>query len=151
MNNVADFFYGITYMFVLVGLIDLSIILYIIFYKNNPVIETVANVCYHCAAKGLPMVGALHISSNVPFIAPNLVSNGYHIYSPFGRGYGAWSTGQLVQIDYLKTHLGGIFDYKEIIDQNNMVDPSKLKNYSNKHGIDFKTFSNLAATKSKNT
>jgi hypothetical protein len=35
MNNFADLFYGITYIFILAGLIDLSIILYIIFYKNN--------------------------------------------------------------------------------------------------------------------
>ena len=127
MDSVAGLFYGITYIFILVGLIDLGITLYIIFYKNNPVIETVANACYHCVTKGLPMIGALHISSNVPFIAPNPVSNGYHKYSPLGRGYGAWSTGQLVQIDYLKTHLGGEFNYKEIIDSNNMVDPEKLK------------------------
>jgi hypothetical protein len=150
MNSVAHLFYGITYMFVLIGLIDLGITLYIIFYKNHPVIETVANVCYHCVTKGVPMLGALHISSNVPFIAPNPVSNCYHRYSPLGRGYGAWSTGQLVQIDYMKTRLGGEFNYKEIIDQNNMVDPAKLKNYANKHGIDSNYLLNLAATKPKN-
>lgn len=138
-------------MFVLAGLIDLGITLYIIFYKNNPVIETFANVCCHCATKGFPMQGALHISSNVPLIAPNPVSNTYHIYSPLGRGYGAWSTGQLVQIDYLKTHLGGEFNYKDIIDQNNMVNLKKLTNYASSHGIDAKTFFDLAPPKPKNT
>jgi hypothetical protein len=75
MDNFANFFYGITYTFVFVGFVDLGITLYIIFYKNHPVIETVANVCYHCVTKGLPMVGTLHVSSNVSFIAPNPVSN----------------------------------------------------------------------------
>nr|WAJ48211.1 hypothetical protein CCFAOBFC_00044 [Haslea ostrearia] len=88
MNNFANLFYGITYIFVLVGLIDLGITLYIIFYKNHPVVESIANVCYHCATKGIPIFGALHVSSNVPFIAPNSVSNGYHKFSPLGRGYG---------------------------------------------------------------
>lgn len=151
MNNFANFFYGITYIFVIVGFIDLGIILYIIFYKNNPVIETVANVCYHCATKGLPLIGALHVSSNVPFISPNPVSNGYHKYSPLGRGYGVWSTGQLLQIDYLKTNLGKNFNYTEIINTDKMVDPTKLKNYAKNNGIDTKTFLDLATSKPKNT
>jgi hypothetical protein len=89
MNNFSNLFYAITYVFIIVGIIDLGITLYIIFFKNNPVIEMCLNVCYHCATKGLSLAGALHISSNVPFISPNLVSNWYHQNSPLGRGYGA--------------------------------------------------------------
>lgn len=150
MDNFANLFYGITYIFILIGFIDLGIILYIILYKNYPVIETAANVCYHCVTKGVPIFGALHISSNVPFITPNPVSNGYHKYSFLGRGYGAWSTGQLVQIDYIKTHLGGEFNYKDVVDQNSMIDPKKLKTYAINHGIEIKTFLKLASTKPKN-
>lgn len=69
MNNVAGIFHAITYVFIIVGFIDIGITLYIIFYKNIPVIEVAANVCYHCATKALPLVGALHVSSNVPFIS----------------------------------------------------------------------------------
>jgi len=134
MHDLSDLFYGVTYTFVIAGLIDMGISLYIIFYKNNPVIETVANVCYQCV-KGLVPIGALHMSCNVPFIAPNKVSNFYHIYSPLGRGYGVWSSGQLLQIDYIKTQLGGEFDYTKIIDSNNMVNPAKLKQYANGHKI----------------
>ena len=81
MDRFTNFFYGSTYIFMLTGCIDLGITLYIIFYKNNPIIETGMNVCYHCITKGIPLFGALHISSNVPFIRPNIVSNTYQIYS----------------------------------------------------------------------
>jgi len=134
MHDLSDLFYGVTYTFVIAGLIDMGISLYIIFYKNNPVIEVAANVCWQCS-KGLVPLGALHMSCNVPFIAPNKVSNFYHIYSPLGRGYGVWSSGQLLQIDYLKTQLGGEFNYKKIIDSDNMVNPAKLQQYANGHKI----------------
>lgn len=140
MNDFANLFYGISYIFIIVGFIDLGITWYIILYKNHPIIETITNLCYHGATKGLPLMGALHISSNVPFISPNPVSNGYHKYSPLGRGYGAWSSINLVEIDYLKSHLGKKFDYTEVIDTNRMVDPTKLKDYAKNNSIDIKTF-----------
>jgi Cytochrome C and Quinol oxidase polypeptide I len=140
MYAFGNLFYGVTYTFVLIGLIDLGITLYIIFFKNTPVTELAVNVCYHCATKGLPLAGALHISSNVPFIAPNPLSNGYHKYSPLGRGYGVWSTGQLMQIDYIKTHLGSRFDYKQIVDQDLMVDPGKMKKYVKENGLSLQSF-----------
>ena len=37
----------------------------------------------------------------------------------------------------------------KIIDSNNMVDPEKLKIYSNRHGVDYKTLLSLAAIKPK--
>ena len=138
-------------MFILVGIVDLGIILYIIFKKNKPVIETLASVCYHCATKGAPMVGALHMSSNVPFISPNPVTNCYHKFSPLGRGYGAWSTGQLLQVDYLKTQLGSEFNYKDVVDQNEMLSPTKLKSYAKDHGIDVKTLLEIGGNKPKNS
>ena len=151
MNNVAGIFYAITYVFIIVGFIDIGITLYIIFYKNNPVIEVAANVCYHCATKALPLVGALHVSSYVPFISPNPVSNGYHKFSPLGRGYGAYSTEQLLQIDHLKTNLGKNFNYHEIIDTDKMVDPTKLKTYAQKNGVNVQTLLDLAISKPKNS
>ena len=155
MSSVGDIFYAITYIFIIAGFIDLGIILYIIFYKNNPVVEVAANVCYHCVTKGLPLAGALHVSSNVPFISPNPLSNEYHKWSPIGRGYGVWSSGQLLQIDYLKTHLGKNFNYHEIIDADKMVDPTKLKMYAQKktleNDINFKTFTDVATSKPKNS
>lgn len=149
MSNAGDIFYAITYLFIIVGFIDLGITLYIIFFKNNPVIEVAANVCYHCATKGLPLVGALHVSSNVPFISPNPLSNGYHKFSPLGRGYGVWSTGQLLQIDYLRTNLGKSFNYHEIIDADKMVCPTKLKTYAQNNNISVQTLLNLATDKPK--
>jgi len=134
MHDLSNIFYGVTYTFVIAGLIDMGISLYIIFFKNNPVIEVAANVCMQCA-KGLVPLGALHMSCNVPFIAPNKVSNFYQMYSPIGRGYGVWSSGQLLQIDYMKTQLGGEFDYTKVIDSNNMVNPSKLRQYANDNSI----------------
>ena len=135
MKTFQNLFYTITYVFILSGLIDLGITLYIIFYKNNPVIEVAANVCYHCVTKGLSLVGALHVLFNVPFITPNPVSNSYHIYTPLGRGYGAWSSGQLLQIDYIKTNLGSEFNYKEVVDSNNMLHPNKILSYAEKHNL----------------
>jgi len=143
MHDLSNIFYGVTYTFVIAGLIDMGISLYIIFFKNNPVIEIAANVCMQCA-KGLVPLGALHMSCNVPFIAPNKVSNFYHMYSPIGRGYGVWSSGQLLQIDHMKTHLGGEFDYTKVIDSNNMVNPSKLKQYASNNNIDSGVLNSVA-------
>jgi len=85
--------------------------------------------------KGLPLVGTLHVSSNVLFLAPNPVSNSYHIYTSLGRGYEAWSSGQLLHIDYIKTNLGSEFKYKEVVDSNNMLDPKKILSYAEKHNL----------------
>lgn len=71
--------------------------------------------------KSLPIFGALHVISHVPFIEPNILSNTYHRVSPIGRGYGAHSTRQLLQIDCIKTKLGSNFDYRDIIDTKSMV------------------------------
>lgn len=134
MHDLSNIFYGVTYTFVIAGLIDVGISLYIIFFKNNPVVEVAANVCMQCV-KVLVPIGAFHLSCNVPFIAPNKLSNVYHVYSPMGRGYGVWSSGQLLQIDYLKTQLGGQFDYTKVIDSKNMVSPAKLRQYANGYSI----------------
>jgi hypothetical protein len=56
------------------------------------------------------------MSANVPFIAPNSVTNTYHLVSLLG-GYGVWSTGQLLQVDMIKTQIGGKFNYREVIDK----------------------------------
>ena len=37
MYDLSNIFYGVTYTFVIAGLIDMGISLYIIFFKNNPV------------------------------------------------------------------------------------------------------------------
>ena len=132
-----NIFYIITYICIFIAVIDLLIIFYIIFYKNKPVKETAATVIYYSVVKIIPIFGVLHVSSNVPIISPNPVSNFYHKYTFFGRGYGAWSSGQLIQIDYLKTHLGSKFNYKEIIDDDYMIDPQKLKNYFEKNNLNF--------------
>jgi hypothetical protein len=97
------------------------------------------------------MIGALHVSSNVFFIASNPVSNLYHKYTFLGKSYSAWSSGQLLQIDYIKTHLRAKFDSTKIIDQNKRVDPIKFKNYAKNNDFDVKIFMDLAASKPKNT
>ena len=128
-------FYSITYVFILTTLLDLGIIIYIILYKNNPVKEVALNICYHCVTKGIPVCGALHVSSNVPVISPNPVSNTYHLHSPFGRGYGAYSSMNLVQVDILKGHLGSNFDYSQCVDGKSFLDPNKLQAYAKKNNI----------------
>jgi uncharacterized membrane protein len=147
LEAFSTIFYFVTYSFIVVGFMDLAITLYIIFFKNTPVIEVAANVCYNCFSKRIPMLGALHVSSNVPFIAPNPVSNWYHKHTYLGRGYGAWSSGPLLQVDYIKTQLGGEFDYQKVIDQHKMLDPKKIKEYSEQHNISYKNL--LSLTKPK--
>ena len=44
----------------------LGIIIYIILYKNDPVKKAVVSLCYNCVTKGIPMLSALHMCSNVP-------------------------------------------------------------------------------------
>ena len=129
----------LTIVFFLAGCLDFTITLYIIFYKNHPVFDKLTSICYQCVITGLPMYGVWHISSNVLIIPPNSVSNAYHLYTPLGRGYGAWSSEQLLHIDYLKTRMGGSFDYKEIVDDNKMIDPTKLENYTKKHGFNIES------------
>jgi hypothetical protein len=128
-------FYGITYTFVLTTLLDLGITIYIIIYKNNPVKEVAMNVCYHCISKGVPLVGALHISSNVPLISPNPVSNTYHLYSPLGRGYGSHSSMNLFQADVLKGNLGSNFDSSQCVDETRYLEPNKIQAYAKKNNI----------------
>jgi hypothetical protein len=155
MSNLGDIFYSLIYTFIIVGLIDLVITLYVIFYKNNPVIEVARIVCYHCANKKLPMAGALYLFPNVLFIFLNQLSNGYYKLGSLERSYGVWPTGQLLQIDYLKIYLGKNFNYSEIIDVAKRVDFTKLKVYAQKNplknDINFQIFTDLAASKSRNS
>ena len=137
MNTFSTLFYTITYIFIIVGFVDLGITIYIILYKNTPVTDAILSLCVNCVTKLGPMAGALHVSSNIPFIAPNPVSNFYHMHTYFGRGYGAWSTGQLLQVDYMKTRLGGNFEYREIVDANRMLDPVKMQKYAQENNITF--------------
>ena len=135
LEQYSFVFFAMTYIFILTNLIDFGIIIYIIFYKKDPVKETVISFCYHCVTKGIPSLGALHMSSNVPMISPNPVSNYYHLWSPLGRGYGAYSSGQLFQVDFLKTKLGSNFDYTQCVDQNKFLDPQKVATYAEKSGV----------------
>jgi hypothetical protein len=147
LHSLSNAFFMITYAFIVIGFIDLGITLYIIFFKNNPVIEVAMNVCYHCVTKGGVVFLALHTSSNALVFEPNPVSNCYQKYSPVGRGYGAWSSGQLIQIDMLKTQLGGEFNYRQVVDHNNMLDPKRIKAYCEQHNISYKNL--LANAKPK--
>ncbi len=140
MKLYETLFFRVTYFFVILMFFELFITMYIIFYKNKPVQETFATVAYHAFMKVGAAVGVIHFSSHVPFFEPNPVSVGYHKYSPLGRGYGTWSTNQLLQIDFLKTKLGSDFNFKEIIDDNKMVNPTKLENYFKKHNLDWESF-----------
>ena len=81
------------------------------------------------------------MSANVPMISPNPVTNWYHLHSPLGRGYGAYSSGQLIQVDFLKTKLGGNFDYTQCIDSNKFLDPQKMTAYAEKNWINFNEIS----------
>jgi hypothetical protein len=133
-------FFVITYSFIIITIVDIIITVYIILYKNKPITETVATMTFQIITKAASAMGALHMAAHVPMIEPNVVTNNYHKYSPIGRGYGASSTGQLLQIDYLKTLLGSKFDYKQIIDENQMVDPKLLDDYFHKNNLELKTF-----------
>lgn len=135
LEQYSFLFYTVTYTFILTNLMDLGIIIYIILYKNDPVKEAVISFCYHCITKGLPTLGALHMSSNVPMISPNPVTNFYHLWSPLGRGYGAYSSGQLLQIDFIKTKLGSNFDHTQCLDKHAFIDPQKLAIYAEKNGV----------------
>ena len=128
-------FFATTYLFILTNLLDLGLIIFIIIYKNDPVKEAALSFCYHCVTKGLPTLGALHMSCNVPMISPNPITNSYHLHSPLGRGYGAHSSGQLIQVDFLKTKLGSSFDYTQCIDSHKFLDPQKIENYAEKNGV----------------
>ena len=114
-------FFTLTYIFILTNLMDLGIIIYIILYKNDPIKEAVFSLCYHCVTKSIPTLGALRMSSNnVPMISPNPVTNYYHLWSPLSRGYI-----ELIQVDYMKTKLGGNFDYTQCLDSNKFLDKKK--------------------------
>ena len=126
-------FFTLTYIFILTNLMDLGIIIYIILYKNDLIKETVFSLCYHCVTKSIPTLGVLRMSSNnVPMISPNPVTNYYHLWSPLGRGYGAYSSGQLIQVDYMKTKLRGDFDYTQCLDSNKFLDQKKIAIYAEK-------------------
>ena len=135
LEQYSFLFFTITYIFILTNLMDLGIIIYIILYKNDPVKEAAASFCFHCVSKGIPAFGALHMSANVPMISPNPITNYYHLWSPLGRGYGVYSSGQLLQIDYLKTKLGSNFDYTQCLDKHKFVDPQKLTTYAGRNNI----------------
>lgn len=83
------------------------------------------------------------MASNIPLISPNPVTNGYHLWSPASRGYGAHSSAQLIQVDLLKTKLGNNFDYTQCIDSDRFLDPQKLDAYAKKNGLDFNKPNNL--------
>lgn len=95
----------------------------------------IGNICYHGFTKGLPLAVLFDLACNVPSIAPNPITNWYHIHTPLGRGYGAHSTVQLRQIDYLKSHLGSKFNYREVVDGGSMLDPEKIAKYAGKRNI----------------
>lgn len=64
---------------------------------------------------------------------PNLVTNYYYLWSSFD---GAYSSGQLLQVNYLKTKLGSNFDYTQCLDNNSkFLDPQKLETCAEKKGI----------------
>jgi len=131
-------FLPITYLFILGNLVDFSITTYIILYKNEPVKDFLMTLCHNCLTKAAPALGALHMSSNVPMVSPNPITNQYHLSSPVGRGYGAHSSMQLLQVDLLKTELGGNFDYHQCIDDKKFLHPQKMQAYSQKCGINLK-------------
>ena len=132
LEEYSFVFYTLTYIFILTNFMDLGIVIYIILYKNDPVKEAILNVCYHCVTKALPALGALHMSSNIPMVSPNPITNYYHLWSPVGRGFGAYSSGQLLQVDFMKTKLGGNFDYTQCLDSHKFLDPEKIAIYSEK-------------------
>jgi hypothetical protein len=140
MNNFSKLFFILTVIFIIVGFIDLGIRIYIIRFKNNPVAEKTLSICYNCAVVLLPMVGALHVTSNTPFISPNPVSNWYHKHTFLGRGFGAWSSGHLLQVDSIKSHLGSEFKCTEVVDANQMLDSRKIKCYEERYSIILKYF-----------
>lgn len=125
VRNFISVFNGIFYLFLIVSPIDLLITIYIILYKNTPVNETLSNIGYHFFTKGLPFLCSLHVYSNVCDMRPDIVSNFYHKYSPFGRGFGSYSLINIEQIDIIKSQLGEKFDYTAIINEKKMVDPDK--------------------------
>lgn len=135
INKFSDIINTITYIFILISLIDLVIILYIILNKNHSGINVAENVCYHFITKGIYIVFVLHISSNVIFVEPNAVINWYQINSPLGRGYGFHTYETGLQIDHIKSILGKDFDPSQIIDEDRMVDPKKLKEYAKFHSF----------------
>lgn len=67
-----------------------------------------------------------HNAMSIYFIPPNAVSNAYHIYSPTGRGYGAYSCSQLIAVDALKGAQGPRFDPSTIVNDQNMLDNAKI-------------------------
>ena len=94
--------------------------IYIMLYCNTPttefILQGIKTVSY--LAGGSFMA---HNALSVYFIPPNDISNSYHIYSPTGRGYGAYSCSQLLAVDALKGSQGSNFDYKSIVDEHNMI------------------------------
>lgn len=112
----------------------MGISVYIIFFKNTPTTHPSINLLIQ-DGKLVSAVGALHVTSGAPILEPNKLSNTYNIYSPLGRGYGAWSSGQLIQIDCIKTELGGKFDATKVVDSNGMLDPIKIKQYAKANNI----------------
>lgn len=133
-NNFKYIFYGISYLFIIVGCIDYTIILYIISY--TALFSKKINIFYHFVKIFFYNFLVLSLSSNILFIDPSFIANLYHKYSFLGRGFGATSSSQLIQIDLIQAYLGEKFDYREIVDQNLMVDQSKLEVYAKVNSID---------------
>jgi hypothetical protein len=136
IKSLSNLFLSITYAFVIVTFIDIGICLYIIFFKNNPVIGAFENVCIQCL-KGGTALGALHVSSHALVMEPNAVSNFYNIHTPFGRGYGSESSFLLWKVDWAKGQMEpGEFDYKRVIDEKTrLISNKKLDLYMTEKNV----------------
>jgi len=99
--------------------------IYIMCYCNTPttefLLQGVKTAAYFA---GGAYMG--HNALSVYFLPPNLVSNTYHIYSPTGRGYGAYSCSQLIAVDALKGAQGEDFEVASIVNKHKMLDNSLI-------------------------
>lgn len=108
------------------NLILLSLInSYIMLYCNTPTTEFVIQGI-KTTATFLGGNYMIHNGLSVYFLPPNAVSNAYHIYSPTGRGYGAYSFSQLLAVDTLKGAQGSRFKISDIVDSDKMLDNNRI-------------------------
>ena len=104
------------------NLMILSVVnVFIMLFYNTPTTEVLMQ---SLKAIGYATGGSYmaHNALSLYFIPPNSISNAYHIYSPTGRGYGAYSCSQLLAVDALKGAQGPNFDPNSIVDVNQMLD-----------------------------
>ena len=118
------------------NLILLSFVnLYIILYCNTPTTEFVIQGI-KTTVTFLGGSYMIHNGLSLYFIPPNSVSNAYHMYSPTGRGYGAYSCSQLLAVDALKGTQGPRFKVSDVVDSNNMLDNNKIaKAFKNEQNL----------------